>query len=707
MSQPRRLDAAAPRLKANVDTFRHVYRGQVWYVFHDRARDAYYRMSAGGAELVGAMDGRRSLGEIHQDLAARERGEPVDQKEMMQFASRLSGLGLLQTGLLPAAEAIESVQTATSRRTFWSQIKNPLAIRLPLFDPSSMLDRLRGLGAFLLGPVGVVLWVLVVGIGAVLGAMSWNELTSNLIDRMLSLENLAVAWLVYPAIKVVHEFAHAVLLRHYGGEVRRMGIIVVAFIPIPYVDASASGTFANKRWRMTVAAAGIMTELFLCGVALMLWTAAEPGLFRSVCYNVIMITGVSTMLFNGNPLQRYDGYYIYSDLIEIPDLGTRSTQYMLYLAKRYLLADTAAAAPRASRAEVRWFRFYGPASLLFRAFLIVSIIFYVATEYPVLGVVLAVWAIVGVLWTPLSTLFRVARHPDGAYRRRAGTRLALVALVLGLILFVLPAPHRAVVQGYFWLPDEGNARALAPGELASLNVTAGQMVGAGDPVAHLTNGAVTQRVVKAKAKLAELDATFTQYFSGDRVQAAIVQDRIAQARQELAEAEREERNLVVRSPVAGKVVIPSLTDIDGKFFTRGQPVAVIWNGDRVIVRTLVPLWQIDLIRGLTRSVDVKPTYDLASTLPAGILRIVPSATDRLASPVLSIDGGGPFATTRDAEGGMRLSEAMFQVDVAVEGGISQDFLNGRAYVRFDLGWEPIGLQIYRKTRLVFLRYFHA
>jgi putative peptide zinc metalloprotease protein len=689
-----------PMLKANVDVFRHVVRGEVSYLLHDRALDRQYWMTAAGAALIGSLDGKRQIRETIEDLDARDGAAALDASDTARFFNQLGSLGLLRTGHPPSVDEIERKRADQARRGFVAFIKSPLFLRIPLLDPTPILARLDGIRPYLFGSWGLAVWLVVTAVGALLGAMHWHELTQDLTDRLLSMENLAVAWAVYPAIKIAHEFMHALALRHFGGEVRRMGIIVVALVPVPYVDASSSVTFTNKNWRMLVAGAGVLTELFLCAVAIVVWTVSEPSLIRTVCYNVILITGVSTLLFN-------DGYYILTDLIGIPGLGTRSAQKMSYLAKRWLLADANARPPRATPGENVWFSLYGPASFIYRTGLMISIAVYVQASYPAIGVALIVWTAIGMTIGPATAVAAALRSPRPGARWRSLRRLALIALTLGGLLFLLPAPFGAVVYGTVWLPDEANARARTAGQIAAIPVKPGQQVAEGEPLVQLVNADIDKRVVVAEARLREMEASYTQAFTIGRVQAAIQADKVQQARDELEQAETVRHGLVVRSPAAGKLLFQEFDNLPGRYLAKGEAVAVIWNADAAIVRALVPLWQIDLVRDRTRSVTIKPAYDPGLNFPGAIIRIAPSASDQLPNQILSIEGGGPFAATRDRDNGYRMQEAMFQVDIRIEKPLPVDFLNGVAHVRFDLGWEPIGFQLFRKIRLAFLRHFHA
>ena len=202
-------------------------------------------------------------------------------------------------------------------------VGNPSALKLPLLDPDRWLSAALPYYRWLFTWVGGLLWLAVVLYGAALGAMHWKALTHNVWDQVFSAGNVLAMALVYPLVKAVHELGHACAVKARGGEVHEIGLMFLLLVPIPYVDASAAAGFADKRWRMLVGAAGILVELF-GGAGHDRRTQLEPGLGRSVAYNVIILCGVSTLFMNGNPLLRYDGYYVLSDAIEIPNLGQRA-----------------------------------------------------------------------------------------------------------------------------------------------------------------------------------------------------------------------------------------------------------------------------------------------------------------------------------------------------------------------------------------------
>lgn len=724
VSEPTRISPLQlrPRLKPHVDSFRHLYRGEVWYVFHDRAVDRFYRVSGPGADLIGALDGRRTLGEICGDLQARRENAELDMQQAGEFIVQLNALGLLRTGIAPSAQAIERKLDAVRRRKMLAGIKSPLAIRIPLFDPTWLLDRLAPLGDVLFSRAAAAVWCAVVLTGLAVGVMHWGDLAVDFSDRLLTIANLGLVGAVYPLVKVLHELAHGMALRRYGAEVRRMGLILVAFMPMPYVDASASVVLRSKRARMLVAGAGILIELFIAALAMLGWALSSEGTFHILCYNTLLITGLSTLLFNGNPLQRYDGYYLLCDVVEMPSLGMRSTQYIGYLMRRHIMRDGRARAPAASTSEKRWFVTYGVLSIMYRTWLVLSIGLFVAHKYPLIGWAMALWSLIGMLWGPVAGLGKLMAGRFNVRRGPALLRIATAAGAVALLLFALPVPLRFVADGVTWLPDEANVRARSGGEIADVLVRPGEKVAAGQPVVQLVSDEAQSRLVETRAELDELAAQHVQQAGRGRVvDAGKVEDRIATVRERLAEAQQDVADLLVRSPAAGTILFDDYDGLPGRFLAKGQAPAVIWNGDAVVIRVLVPLEEIGRMRGRVSGVQIRPGYDSDTTLPGHIVRIVPSATDSLPSSVLSVEGGGHIAVVgagRDPHSPdalldvvqtapVKLAAPMFEVDVACDARLPFPFLNGRAMVRFDLGNEPIGFRVARWVRLTFLRDLHA
>ena len=704
-SQPRSF-----RLKPHVDSYRHVYQGKVWYVFHDRAAHRYYRVSGEGAEMLGALDGRRGLEDVFKALQARNPETAPDAQAVLQFIHHLNALELLRSDTVPDVARLDARNTALRRRKFFQSLRSPLSLKFRLLDPTDLLSRLLPWLGWIFGPAGLLLWLAVVSMGALIGLMHWQELTADFSDRLLTMENIALASLAYPIIKVLHELGHGLALRRLGGEVREVGILFAAFMPVPYVDASASAVLVRRGDRMLVGAAGIMVEMFLGSIALLVWSQAEAGAIRVICYNIIVISGFSTLLFNGNPLQRYDGYYILTDLLGIPGLGMRSGQYLSGLFRRHVLGEANVVLPMANGAERWWFAFYGPTSFLYRLMLMLVIAFFVAEHYPGLGFLLAGWSLLGYLAPAATGLVGAVRRigPDGPRRGLVVVPLAIVTVAV--LLFVLPAPQTLVVQGVVVMPEEATLRPAVAGVVVSMIQLPGAQVQKFDPLIQLEESSLEMRRLRARAEVDEWRARQIEAVAIDPGHAEASAEQLRHARQRLADADRDAAALVVRSPSEGVLLAARASDLPGRYVTRGETLGAIWSADRAVIRAVAPAsWIADLRAGVNRgsTAEVRPGWDVLQSFTAEVVELVPQASDILPSAVLSIEGGGPFATTRGADGILRAAEALFEVVLRPHGGIPVRFLNGRVHVRFMLEPAPVGLQLWRQLRLLFLRRLNA
>ena len=702
-----RVAALRPRLRSHAQIHRHEYRGRIWYVLQDHASGRSHRFTPGAHYVIGLMDGKRPVQRIWEAASELLGDDAPTQDEIIQLLAQLHASDVLQCDVAPDTLELLSRYDRHERsrwkRRFWS----PLAIRVPLLDPERLLARLLPLARPLLGWLGFLVWLAVVITGALLAALHWPDITEDVVDRALAPHNLVWLWLVYPLVKALHELGHGLATKHWGGEVHEMGIMFLVFMPVPYVDASAASAFREKRRRMVVGGAGIMVELFLAAVALMVWLNVEPGAVRTMAYNVMLIGGVSTLLFNGNPLLRFDGYYVLADAIEIPNLGPRSNQYIGYLFKRYLLGADQPRSPVSARGERGWFVGYGIASFVYRMFIMFAIVMFVAQKFFVIGVLLAIWAICTQLVVPAAKALAKG-FTDPSLKRRRG-RVALVlslaAVLLAGALFAVPAPLWARVDGIVWVPEDSQVRAGADGFVRRLLVAHRSAVRRGDPVLETEDPFLDARVRVLEARSRELEARLTAELVGDRVKAAITRDELAAVSADLERARERLAELVVTSPADGVLIVPDAQDLPGRFLRQGEVVAFVTANENPIVRVCVSQDDIGLVRERLRSVSAMVADWRAEPMPALIERIVPAGTQRLPNRALGTAGGGSVPVDPRDEEGLRTLERVFEIDVALLETPPASHIGRRVHVRFDLGAEPLAVQWYRSLRQLFLERF--
>ena len=340
-----RVAQLKPRLRRHSHIHRHHYRGELWYVMQDQAAGRYYRFTPIAYQVIGLMDGKLTVQELWDKASERYGDDAPTQGDMVQLLSQLHSADILLCDIPPDTAELFRRHNKTEGAKWKNYLRSPLSLRFPLLNPEKFLSRTAPWVRPLFSIYGAIIWLAMVGVALVLVGLHWRELTENMLDRVFTGKNLVFLWLVYPLIKAAHELGHGYAIKILGGEVHEMGIMLLVLMPIPYVDASSASAFREKWQRVLVGAAGMIVELFVAALALFIWLQLPPCNFRAILFNVIVIAGVSTVLFNGNPLLRYDGYYILSDLLGILNLSQRGLNYLGYLCKRYLFGsmDTRAA----------------------------------------------------------------------------------------------------------------------------------------------------------------------------------------------------------------------------------------------------------------------------------------------------------------------------------------------------------------------------
>ena len=361
-------------------------------------------------------------------------------------------------------------------------------MRLALGDPAQWIARLDGLGRLLYQPACFWLWLFAVIAALLVAGANWSMLVAHGRDLVVSPRMLMISWVLYPLIKGVHELAHGLAVRRYGGEVHEFGLGLFMLVPAPYVDASAATRFPSRTERALVGAAGVMAEVGLSAVALVIWLITQPGLIHDIAFAVMFIGCVSTLLFNGNPLLRYDGYYVLCDALDLPNLATRSSHYWAWLTRRLLLR-MAGEGPIVSSGETGWLLAYAPLSMAYRLTLWVALVVFLGSYWVILGALSLLYMILMLFARPLYTWIRMshalAREP--AARVRLSVALAVSAVIAGLVLFVVPVPLATVAPAVAWLPENAQVRPEVEGFIRELPARDGQRVKPGELIAVLEN----------------------------------------------------------------------------------------------------------------------------------------------------------------------------------------------------------------------------
>lgn len=700
-----RIAPLKPRLRGHVDIHRQQFRGEVWFVVQDHTTGKYHRVTPAANFMLSMMNGRRRMQEIWEQACARFGDEPPTQGETIRLLSQLHGADLIASDLTPDVEEIGRRHAQQERSSMLQRIKNPLALRLPLFDPDRFLDATLPLVRPIFTVTGFLLWIALVVTGVVLAVLNWGPLTGSIGDRVLAADNLMLMVLAYPLVKAVHEMGHAYASKVWGGEVHEIGVMILVFMPVPYVDASASAAFASKWRRAVVGGAGIMVELALASVALIFWLNAEPGLATAFAWNVMLIGGVSTLLFNGNPLLRFDGYFVFADLIEIPGLGQRSNKYFWYLVQRHLLRIEGAKNPVTGRGEAKWLFTYAVAAFIYRIFISFAIALFIASKFFVIGIILAIWALFNTFVMPVWKGVKwLATTPDLRTRRWQGWGvLGAVLAVVGGLLFWVPAPYTTVAHGVVWLDNDVLLRPATAGVVT--DVAPSGPVAQGAHLVTLTEPALDNARAIAEARLAEMRLRLQAVLVIDRVQADIFREQVRLLESQLQDVAARADALEMLTARAGTLVVPSSEDLPGQRLDQGTVIGYLVDDSPMRLRVAVGQDSAELVRRRTESVSIRFQGDVGQSIPAALLVELPESRAELPSRALSTAGGGAFVLNPEGASPLSTIQSVFQFEIAPLIDRPVGRVGERALVRFDHGTEPLGWRWLRAARQLFLRQF--
>lgn len=709
-----RASALQPRLRVGVGVSRQMVRGEVWYVLTDPVSGKHHRFNDIAFGLLCACDGERTLDQIWARYAA-QRTNPPTQGEALRVFSLAFAANLLMANVLPDAAALVRAQTRQQRQRARAAV-NPLSFRVPLWNPDSFLNQHISKLRWLFNGASGGIVIALAALGVLLLAFNASAVAAHAQSKLGSGTMWLALWLAYPFVKGLHELAHAFAVKAYGGEVHEMGVTLLMLTPVPYVDASASIAFSDKKQRMAVAAAGIVVELVMATFALLLWLNLEAGGARDAALAVLLIGGLSTLLVNGNPLLRFDGYHVMSDFLELPHWAQRSQALWRFMAKRWLLRIRATAPFEGDAQGARpWLLAYAPLSWVYRVMLMAALALWLASVQPWLGLTALAWA----AWTmglqPIfQTLRFVLRAPElqGQRAKAVGLTALSSALVL-LVLFALPLPYRTQAPGVVWLSDEAIVRLGTDGFVEEYFVLDGEQVAAGQALLRLSNDALHADAQRAQAALARLEVERAASFEADAVRAGVANDALARAQAEADRLQDRVNQLVVRAVAAGRVVISPGTSVVGQYLPQGQLVAHVLSADAALVKVMVRNEDIAQVRATTQGAErtakhitVKLAHLPGADWPARWVASIPQASSNLPSAALGERAGGSIATDSTDKSGHTAREPRFQIDLRLDAS-SPARIGERCQVTFVHDNASAVQMLAQWTRRSFLRHFEG
>jgi putative peptide zinc metalloprotease protein len=668
-------------LRSDLHVSRQVHQGQPVYVVHDPVSFKTHRLPLSNYQLFGRLDPSKKLDENFDSLVRQNHLKRSDRDSFFQLIMQLQQLNLLVLPVANGSRLHEQFlkQTKTRRR---SKLLGALFMTIPLARPDEFLTRTAFRMRWMFTQGFLAAWA-IAGLCALWLIVSRFEEFTQPFNGLLATDNLPFLWAAFVVLKVWHELGHAYACKIYGGAVPEMGMILIAGTPAAYVDATSAWSFPERWKRLVVMAGGMYFESIVAIPAVFVWAFATSPLLTSCAWQLVMMASLITLLFNANPLMKYDGYFIASELVGIQNLRGRADQYLKAWMKRVFLGlkSGKSAGPAVSRAEsanensVRGvgagtssgttliLAGYGIAAAIYRTLLIFGIAAMIATRFPMIGLGLAAFHLVSTLGSSGLSLgkYLLTSSETANVRGRARLVAVLALVIVPLLSFVVPVPFGVVAQGVVAAESEYFLNAETPGTLLQSLVNPGDTVNSGALLAQLKNPEISEQAQLSRAELQEALLQWEVSRSTDITKSTELEARITELKHRLLESQRQASALSITAPAGGRVarVVPSSQK--GRYINVGDQTAVVVDG-----RTLLRTWlNEDELGTIQREPGTQIHFRIPgrseTTFVGRLVSIEPAAESTALHDSMTFSGGGTILL--DPKTGLPL-EPLFQVDIS-------------------------------------------
>lgn len=557
------------RRRSDLDCHEVSFGGTRFWHIKDPISLRYYQLKPEEFAVLQMLDGTVSLRDIRKKFEDQFAPLRLALPQLQSFLAMMHSSNLIVSDSPGQAAVIGERQRATQQQRLISAASSVLALRFRGFDPQGLLNALLPCARWLFRPLGATLasvWILS---GLVFAIVQIDALQMRLprFQEFFSASNWL--WLAgtLAATKVLHELGHALSCRHFGAECHEMGFMLLVGTPCLYCNVSDAWMLPSRWRRIAISAAGMYFETLLATACLFLWWFSLPGFFNSLCLNIVVVCTISTVFFNGNPLLRYDGYYILADVLEIPNLRQQANA-LIGNAIGHWLFGTDVASPRMIPERHRLLlAVWGIAAGVYRLLMLWGILWFVSDILAPYGLqpvamVLATISVTGVVLGPLWIVGQLVSNPFWSRTvnwPRFWWRSVLALAALG---FAVTTPLPYSVSAPVMVQPEHLKRVFVaqPGRLVWA-VSVGEVVAAGDVLGRFENLQLEHDILKLAGEVSLLERQLQNLETRrarerEQVDALIptTQERLSKKRDELQQRHTDAEKLTLRAPLAGRVI---------------------------------------------------------------------------------------------------------------------------------------------------------
>ena len=695
------------RLRPDLIVRPQFYEGMTHYVVKDPLGLKYYRFKAEEYFLLQQLDGRTTLLEVKKAFERKYRPQTITVDDLVRFCSQLHEAGVAQ---IDTPEQTE-VFVKRRRKRIWKKVRGALAnilyIKIPIIDPERLLTWMYPYFRWMFTPYFVAFSLLMMCSAGLMVASNWASFMERLptFQSFFNTRTIIYFWCSLAIVKIIHEFGHGLTAKHFGGEVHEMGALLLCLTPALYCDVTDSWLLPNKWHRIWISAAGIFVECFLASLATFAWFYSNPGLFNSLMLATMFLCSVNTVMFNANPLMRYDGYYVLSDFLEIPNLRVKANQFFSYAFQEKVLGLEVPVQSYMPRTR-RWlFLTYAITSFLYRWFVTLSILFFLnklLKPYKVysIGMFFAMWGMIPLVIMPIYQIVKFCRTP-GRFRKVKKVRAtAFFASAVAIITAILMIPTPLRVKGTFVIAPADPARVYAytPGRLVSLNVRDGAMVKKGDLIAQLSNPDKLRERSSLQQEL-EINRVKAAYFSrskdleGRRLarQHATLADELEPV---VSRINNQIASLYLVAERDGQVIGVPKMETTGQWIRPDKMFCEIGDPKKVQAQVIIDQGDIDLLQTGNRA-WIKVYGVSERTYRSNVKEIASRNRDEIPTELSHVAGGEIAAEQDKKTGKIKPLSAAYEIILPIENDDLSLHVGQRGFAKIDGGHSTLAWYLWR------------
>lgn len=716
------------RLRLDLSFTRQSYLGRDYWVAKDPLSLSYYRFEDEEYCLIKMLDGETSLDQIKRRFERQFAPQKISFAEIHQFVGLLHQRGILISDAAGQGSRLIQRAKENASRRFWASATNILMIRIRGFDPDGILDWLnKRIGWFFSTPALLVCLLFTLSASLLL-LVQFDLFRSRLpaFHDFFAFKNWTWLAIVLSVTKILHEFGHGLACKRFGGRSHEMGIMFLVLMPCLYCNVSDSWSIPSKWKRAAIGAAGMYVEIALASLCTFLWWFSHPGFFNYLCLNVMFVCSISTLLFNANPLMRYDGYYILSDLVEIPNLRQKASDVVRMKLNMWMLGIQEPPNPFLPKKR-RWlFAAYAMSASVYRWFITFSIFWFLYQMLEpygmkIIGQGLGLMAIYGLVGAPLiKTLkfFFVPGRIEKVNKIRAATSMVLLSAAI-IAVVLIPLPHFVYCSVFVQPRDAATVYVDVPGNIQAIHVQPGDRVEKSSPILGLLSDVIEASIVQTEGELNRLASRRTNLLKiSTRDETADLElqpleKSIDMVRQQLDKLKIDRRKLTVLAPISGTVIAaPSKLRPDqnndvlptwdgtpleprnfGAWLEPGTMICQIGEMEDTKAMFAINQSDIEFVRK-GQTVEIQLDRWPTRLIESRISEISPTKMEEVPAG-LSTENGGALITTSDAAGRRVPMTSTFQAGAVLELNDEALLLGAIGNARIKVGEQTVGSRAWR------------